>query len=279
MRILLVDDEPLALKALEEAVYKACPKAGVFSFSTPLQLLAFAQQMSFIGQTGLTEQTACEVAFLDIHMPDMNGIELALELKKMMPKINIIFVTSSDGHAADAMAMHASGYIKKPVTAEKIKAELDDLRYPVYKGNSEFLRIRCFGNFEVYSKNGEPMQFARAKAKEVFAYLIYLQGASCTLKDIAAILFGDTECAKKHLNYAHKLVAALIETLKSEDAGEVVIKKRDTISVDVMQLDCDYYRFLNRDSEAVNSYSGAFMSQYSWAQSMVAHLDGFYGKK
>lgn len=112
MRILCVDDEPLMLQMLEMAVKEAKPDADITAFDDQDELLEDAKS------------GGCDIAFLDIHMRGMNGVELAKELKAVNPKMNIIFVTGFSEYAGDAMSLHASGYIMKPVTAEKIKRSL-----------------------------------------------------------------------------------------------------------------------------------------------------------
>lgn len=80
------------------------------------------------------------------------------------------------------MQLHASGYIEKPVTAERVRQELDDLRHPVISQQSDaLLRVACFGSFEVYTQNGAALYFERAKAKECFAYLISQRGAKLAI--------------------------------------------------------------------------------------------------
>lgn len=120
MRILAADDEALAREMLTEAIREALPDAEIFDFAKPSQLLEFA-----------LENPPCEIAFLDIHMRGMNGVELAKKLKDINPKLNIIFVTGFDQYTGDAMKLHASGYIMKPVTKEKVEAELAELRHPI----------------------------------------------------------------------------------------------------------------------------------------------------
>ncbi len=61
------------------------------------------------------EKNGCDVVFLDIHMPGMNGVEVAKRLKEINRKMNIIFVTGFSDYKGDAMDMKASGYIMKPV--------------------------------------------------------------------------------------------------------------------------------------------------------------------
>ena len=47
------------------------------------------------------------------------------------PRINIIFLTGHSEYTAEALALHCSGYILKPLTPEKIRQEIEHLRYPV----------------------------------------------------------------------------------------------------------------------------------------------------
>ena len=118
MNIIIADDEPLALEMTCEAVREVCPEANIYPFSKPSRLLEFAKE------------TRCKIAFLDICMRGVSGIDVAKQLKEIIPDINIIFVTGYDEYTKDAMAIHASGYIEKPVTAGKVRKETEDLRYP-----------------------------------------------------------------------------------------------------------------------------------------------------
>ena len=53
-------------------------------------------------------------------MNQMNGIVLAKRLKEIYPQINIVFVTAYSKYTDEAFSLHASGYIYKPVTKDKI---------------------------------------------------------------------------------------------------------------------------------------------------------------
>lgn len=262
MRIIAVDDEKLALEMLKNAIKKVCPFDELFLFRNPKELLAFARD------------NVCDIAFIDIKMRGMTGIELSKELKDLMPNINIIFVTGYDDYTSDAMRLHASGYIYKPVTEEKLKEELNDLRYPVQKrDNNALLKVNCFGNFDVFNMNGELIHFNRSKAKELFAYLVSINGASCTTKEIYSVLFEDVPYDKKKKMYLQKIISSLMKTLRDFNAESVVVKSYNSMAVNTKLIDCDYYNFLNYDAEAVNSYHGKFMNQYSWAEFMIGYLD------
>lgn len=254
MKILAGDDEALALEMLTDAIKEAKNDAEVFEFLKPSKLLEFA------------EKTKCDVAFLDIHMRGMTGVELAKKLKDIYPRINIIFVTGFDNYAGEAMKMHASGYIMKPVTPEKIKAELSELRYKSEPKSSALLRVQCFGNFDVFTPDNEPLHFERSKSKEVFAYLVHRNGSSCTIKEIAAALFEDEPYDLKQQSYLQKIVSSMMKSLKKAGAEKAVFKKYNSLAVNTSVIDCDYYRFKELDPGAVNSYYSEYMTQYYWAE-------------
>ena len=80
MKVLLVDDENLQLKRLHESVKYVLPTAEFLTFTNPKSALDAAKKAQI------------DIAFLDIEMPGLNGIQLAKALKGFNPKINIIFV-------------------------------------------------------------------------------------------------------------------------------------------------------------------------------------------
>ena len=132
-----------------------------------------------------------DVAFLDIEMPGMTGLELALQMKKTCPNLNIIFVTGYSSYALEAIEMHSSGYIMKPATKDKIKTELDNLRSPIeptIEKKERNIQVHCFGNFEILL-DGKPVPFHRSKAKELLAYLVDRKGAGIERAELAAALW------------------------------------------------------------------------------------------
>ncbi|MBR2280236.1 MAG: response regulator [Ruminococcus sp.] len=253
MRILCVDDEPLMLKMLEMSIREAKPDADITAHKKQADLLEDAKS------------NGCDIAFLDIHMRGMNGVELAKELKAVNPKMNIIFVTGFSEYAGEAMSLHASGYIMKPVTKEKIEKELSDLRFPIIPKDNAKLRVRCFGNFDVFTPDGNHVRFERSKSKEVFAYLVHRHGASCTTREIFAAIFEDEPYEKKLQNLLQTYIYAMIKSLKAVGAGDAVVRSYNALAVNPDVLDCDYYRFKELDAGAVNAYENEYMSQYYWA--------------
>ena len=247
MKILLVDDEKLQLIRLLNTVKKVLPDSEILSYTNPV--LAFKEN----------ENNLIDIAFLDIEMPEINGIQLAKKLKKINPKINVIFVTAYDNYALDAYKLHASGYVTKPVNEKKVKDELEGLRYDVELKPSKKLQVKCFGNFEVFY-NGVPLKFARSKSKELFAYLIDREGAAINVNELNAVLWEDDD----HKSYLRNLVSDITATLKSVGLDDVFIKRHNECFIDISKVDCDAYEYKNNNPDAIRAYRGEYMMQYSW---------------
>ena len=246
MKILLVDDEQLQLLRLENACKKVLPEAEFFSYTNPVK--AFEEN----------ENNNIDLAFLDIEMPKINGIELAKKLKKNNPKIKIIFATAYSEYALDAYKIHASGYITKPVNEERIKEEIDELGKTIELKSIKKLQIKCFGNFEVFH-NGKPIRFSYKKSKEAFAYLVDREGSAINVNELNAVLWEED-----HPSYLRNLIADIQNTLKNVGAEDVFIKRYNECYIDVDKVDCDAYEYKKGNPDAIRMYRGEYMIQYSW---------------
>lgn len=250
MNIIAVDDEPDALWCIEEAIRTAVPGCELKTFFHPKDALEYANSHHI------------NVAFLDIEMRGMSGLDLALRLKKQNPKTNIIFVTGYSDYTGNAIKLRASGYIMKPACEEQVREELENLRYPPA---AERLYAHCFGTFEVFA-DGRPLGFPRTKCRELLAYLIDRKGAAVTTGDIIGTLWEDEPISPSIFSQVRTIFAELCKTLKTAGADDWIVKGRNSFAVDCNKIPCDYYGFLNGDVNALNTYTGEYMSQYSWAE-------------
>lgn len=261
MRFLAVDDEEIMLYQLRDMLRSIRPDAKIFFFTWPEDALEAARQ----------EQM--DVAFLDIEMSAMTGLELAVKLKEINPDIYIIFVTGYPKYALDAFAVHATGYLLKPVTKEALERELTYIYAKPKKQN--LVRVQTFGGFEVFVE-GKPVKFARTKSKELLAYLIDHRGAAVTTQEAYAALFEDT--AGTGTGYFRNIVRELKCALQNAGAEGILKRSFNSLAVATENIDCDYYRFLEGDPDAVKQYQGDYMPSYSWAESRNATL-GFTCRK
>lgn len=262
MTVLAVDDEPIALDVLTRAIQETLPDCSLFSFTDPWIALEQVEGESLYP----------DVAFLDVEMFDLNGLELAKRLKDLYGNVNIVFVTGYSNYMGEAFHLHASGYILKPANPEAIRRELENLRHPVRQKSDGRLRVQCFGNFEVFF-NDRPLEFSRSKTKELFAYLVNRRGSICTVHELAAVLWEDKPNSVALQSHLRQLVKDLTDTLAKVGAPDVLFKTRGRIAVLPDAFSCDYYDFIQGDVRMVNAYMGEYMAQYSWAEFVVAYLD------
>lgn len=106
----------------------------------------------------------------------------------------------------------------------------------------------------------------------MLAYLVDRAGAGVTTTEIGAVLWEDKEYDKNMKNQTQKVISALFSALKAINAENILIKKWNYLAIDPEQVECDYFNFLNGDIDAVNSYMGEYMSNYSWTEFTTASL-------
>lgn len=247
MNILLTDDEQLQLLRLKNTVEKVLPGNDLFAFDNPVAALEEAQKTKF------------DLALLDIEMPEINGIQLARKLKTIAPQTKIIFVTAYDNYALEAFKAHASGYVSKPVTEKKLRDEIEELSRPIQIASSKRIQVKCFGNFEIFC-DGAPLKFKRSKSKELIAYLIDREGSAISVNELNAVLWEED-----HPSYLRNLISDIQQTLKEVGCEDVFVKRHNECYIDISKIDCDAYEFKNNNPDAIRSFRGQYMFQYSWA--------------
>ncbi len=116
MKVLIVDDEPLARARLQ-------------------RLLADFSEYSLVGTASdvasarqLCSQTQPDVLLLDIEMPGQDGLAFAAELTQLPLPPAVILVTAHPQHALQAYSVNPADYILKPVSAERLAQALGRLR-------------------------------------------------------------------------------------------------------------------------------------------------------
>jgi len=257
MNILAVDDERIQLEELEEAIKEAIPDAQVVSFRKPKEALEYAKQLR-------TTDNCIDLAFLDIEMGSLNGLELAKELKNIFDKTNVVFVTGYSHYAVDAFSVPACDYIMKPVSKDVVLKALERLRNPIIK-NDKRMRVQCLGNFDVFVDD-KPLRFPRSKAKEIFAYLVSKNGARCSNNEIIAVIWEDRNDSESLKSQFRQIVADLNNALKTEGLHNVLIKEHGYLAVAPDKFSCDMYDFPKTDGSSISNHKGKFMMQYSWAE-------------
>jgi len=124
-RAIIAEDEPLLRDALKRLLGDAWPELDVVAEcedgAEALEAIA-AQQP--------------DVAFLDIRMPGLNGLEVAAAAATASPATQVVFTTAYDQYAIDAFERGAIDYLLKPIAAERLAATVERLQRRVAAGQT-----------------------------------------------------------------------------------------------------------------------------------------------
>jgi two-component system response regulator AlgR len=112
MKILVVDDEPLARERLLRLLHKLRPGARCWEAGSGEQAVA------------LVEEHDPDLLLLDIRMPGMTGIELAARLDRLAQPPAVVFCTAYDEYALAALQHQAMAYLLKPVREQELDSAL-----------------------------------------------------------------------------------------------------------------------------------------------------------
>ena len=262
MTVICVDDEKLLLQHMVSMCRQIPEVQDVHGFSRGGEALAWL------------EKNTCDLALLDINMPDMDGIILAKMIRERRTNTDIVFVTGYGQYAMDAWSIHARGYILKPVSLDRLKEEIayiQELRQFTGRQNAH-IEVKTFGNFDVLV-DGEPVHFQRAKAKELLALLVERQGESLSREEAYRILWEERPYDRPAQKTVDVIFRSLRATLEEYGISEILVHEHGAIRLNPRLVSCDMYRFLLGDVAAINEYRGEYMSAYPWASLQEAYLE------
>ncbi|MFF5994012.1 response regulator [Lysinibacillus sp. KU-BSD001] len=189
---ILVDDEQLALALLQH-------KLADFPEVTVQQAFLNTQF-----SLEVLKDLPVNVAFLDIEMGKINGIDLAEMIQTAYPHIHIVFVTAHAEYAVQAFEVNSIDYLLKPVTTTRLKKNIARLKTIVpeqliEQTQTTHLKIECLHEFQVFS-NDELIAFKTAKVKELFAYFIMHQNTPVQRDILIETLWPEQDYKKSKIN-------------------------------------------------------------------------------
>lgn len=208
-----------------------------------------------------------DVAFLDIEMPVMNGIELAGRLKEIDENIQIVFVTAFQQYALDAFGVEAIAYLLKPYFREDVEHELERASRikPLPKKR---IVIQTMPDL-VITVDGKPLSLGHTKQEELLALLIDRGEIGITGGDAINCLWeGKISSDSKY----RVTFSRLRERLKEEKIEFIIACTGNKRYIRTDQVDCDLYRMLSGEAEIIEKYTGVYLRRYSWAEDRNAQL-------
>lgn len=271
LRVIAVDDERSALKWFHRIASEnhKIEVAGEFLYADEAIQFVREQQV--------------DVAFLDIEMPEMSGLDLAEHLMEIDPYIDVVFITAYNQYALDAFRAHAIGYLLKPLDSEEFSEQIDLLtcRYArkPERNHMQRLYVRSFGQFSVSAQaDGTPaIRWKTAKAEELFAILLHHQGKAKSKENLIEMLWPDID-PQKSANLFRVTCTYIRYALAEIGFFNLLLRDLDgyKLNTDLIDSDLFNFRFMARSvssqatdqlEEALALYSGEYLEgkAYDWA--------------
>ncbi len=270
IQALIVDDEQPAADKMEILLKESGIVDIKGKFTNSLTAL------EFMGKTHI------DVAFLDIEMPVMSGIELSKIIKEHYEDVTIVFITAYDEYAVEAFRINAIDYLMKPFDRKVLKETLDrivkqkDIRIGPLQA-----QIFCLGGFELVTMQDSKVEFRTFKAEELMAFFIDRRGAEISRSEITDNLWPEFDGDKAISNFNATLYY-LKKALEKNGIKAPVERIKDRYKLNFNDLECDYFKFISfisslkdihknniSECEATTAlYKGEYLKgcEFSWAE-------------
>ncbi len=278
IRAIVVDDEQPSIDRIKKLLCDSKMAAVVQSFTMPLAALEFLKE------------NPVDAVFLDIEMPDMDGIELATRILDLHGWIDVVFVTAYNQYAVEAFQLNALDYLMKPVSADRLSKTLSRIARPKVPAQPSGLQVKCFGRFQV-SAGDDEIRFRTEKAEELLAYLLTCDGRFVSRSKIIDSLWEDFEGdrAVVHFNTTlHNIKKALL----AYGIRISIQFDRGAYRLDMDHICCDYLEFRTLDNtrtaitsdnverfeKAAKLYQGEYLLgwEYGWVAAKRLVLESQY---
>ena len=167
---------------------------------------------------------ACDVMFLDINMPDANGLNLAGALRTLHFPPCVVFVTAYSEYAVDAFGVKATDYLLKPVELNRLKEAISAVEKQVAVQSKEQRRqvVTCEKAGKRISVNANDILFA--KARDDYAFIQTKDDSYFAPTSLSAIekQLEGTGFMRIHRSYLVNLKK--VEEVLSADGGSLGVK-------------------------------------------------------
>lgn len=257
MKAIIVDDEPIMIQKFKRLSSCIPDLALIGQFQTATEALDFARKSSI------------DVAFLDVSLPQITGIEVAKELRKIDPELLIVFVTAYDDYVWDFNNIGGDYYILKPYTSETLEMAMERLRLLSVRKQKD-LYLQMFGRFMILQK-GKPLPIS-GKAKEILALVATKRGKEISNEEIYSTIWEFRPYGNYEMTVYYNALRRLKKFLNKHGISDLLISTQRGQMINVSVFDCDYYAWTDKDLNSRDRFEGEFLSEYSWAESILANI-------
>lgn len=277
MKAILVDDESLALGYLEKFLIRIDSTLEIEKFVDP-----------FIAKEEILKKEI-DVVFLDINLPEMNGIELAEQLIERKPDLPIIFITAYRDYAIKAFELNAVDYLVKPFTMERLSTTLNRLKKQIHKKfdleitENEKLYLTLLNQVSLRRKNGAEIDLVwrTKKTEELFLYLLSHHGQFVRKSFLVEILWPNNDTDKVYsylytaIYHIRKVIKEFNDHLQLKNTADGYILSLNQVELDIEEFESKMKNIpeISADTEQLyesilNIYKGEYLQEYGywWAE-------------
>ena len=248
MNVIVIDDEPAPLLTFASHILdNAAVTANMFSLKVD-EALEFARTHDH------------KAVFLDIKMPAINGVDLAEKFIGINPDVRIIFITGYAQNVREIkrrIGKNFFAFCYKPYDAATLGAILTRLA----DEDNRMVTFRTFPRFDCFA-GSLPVDFGRAKAKELLALLVDRRGGFVTMEEAITALWQE-KTANLSKQLYRDAVCRLRLTLNEYGIGHILNVRRARLALRARYCACDMWDFV--DGKTPGAFRGEYMRPYEWA--------------
>ncbi|WP_141506441.1 response regulator [Paenibacillus luteus] len=269
MKLLLVDDERLALVQLERMLRQSTEVTSIETYQNPVQAVERASVMM------------PDVVFLDIHMPELSGIQAAELIQMVCPQAYIVFVTAYDEYAIQAFELNAIDYLLKPPQPSRIQKTMERLmklrgiQAPPEALEKSTDMIYCFKMLR-FQTNGQPAELPKwrtAKAQEIFAYLLHHRGQIVHKSTLLELFFPEMDM-KRAMTQLYTAIYQIRQCIQKSNLSIVIqntsIQEGYILEIGQVALDTE------RWERELENLMGPVDEHYDRAIQLLGEYEGHY---
>lgn len=263
MKAILIDDERPALRQLEQLLQDV---DGIQVTGKFLSAKAGLEHL-------VTEQT--DIVFLDIGMPEMNGLTAAEYIQQIDNNIQIVYITAYAQYALEAFELHALDYLLKPVDPIRFSKTLQRIQAytPVKERIADIPRdqepsVFCFSNLVLSPRidpNGK-VKWRTSKTKELFAFLIHHKGSRIA-KDVLLEEIWPRFTPDKAMIHLHTSIYQIRKIIKQSGLPTTLDFSLESyrLNTDSLVIDVDFFESKIAPIEALDT-----LNESQWRQADLA---------
>ncbi len=257
MKAIVVCDDGIFRRFLGSLLANLKGIESVREFGSPAPALEYARN------------NLAAFAVLDIGILETDQFNLDRELKELFPNLIVIYINRTPHHKLEDMGNHGDYCFMISFN----QAEILDMVHIVNNmmGNKK-ARAVMFGRFQFFVRE-RLVYFANAKSKELLALCLDHRGGEVSMEEAVDKLWPDRVYDDKVKKLYRKAVTSLQTVLREAGAGEIFMTKRGVCYVNIDEIECDYYNFLESKNRKNCLFDGMYLFDYEWGEETLALLE------